>query len=297
MVMAITKRIIKELAISTSLHLILLPQKPVNKKVEYYDLIIKNLYYMGVTPDLNDLHQLIKLQLKDALSLIERIKIKVYGSILNSHGSEVADWFELSFNVFLIITSSANPESDQGWKKNLMKQAIQVGYPELDFLNIMESIGTSDSKELMDNFLNKAFSIVETPHIFISHSSVDSGLAEEFADMFKDKGIMTFVANIDILAGIDWEKKLKEEIYKSDELLLILSPKSKNSKWVMIEVGAAWILGKTITPAVMYADVNSTPEPIKKFQAKSIITSPQRKNLVEEIAKRVQDGLNTKLYS
>ena len=55
----------------------------------------------------------------------------------------------------------------------------------------------------------------------------------------------------------------------------------------MIEVGAAWALGKSITPAILYGDWQSAPEPIKKFQAKKITTFLARQELVEVIAKRI----------
>jgi hypothetical protein len=175
------------------------------------------------------------------------------------------------------------------WGYEFSKSTIpQLINCEPDLFHPMKSLDTSSPEEPIEKFIDESLEITKRPCIFISHASEDSEIANEFASMFREKGIMTFVANVDILAGTNWEKKLKEEIYKSDELLLILSPESENSNWVMIEVGAAWILGETITPAVMYTNVNSIPEPIKKFQAKPIKTSSQRKNLVEDIAKRVQ---------
>lgn len=132
------------------------------------------------------------------------------------------------------------------------------------------------------------------PRVFISHASDDKKIAEEFTTMFTKKNIKSFDANLDILSGENWEEKLLEEINKSDELLLILSPNSIKSNWVMIEVGAAWTLGKPITPATLYVKLESVPEPIKKFQVVPIEATLAREKLVEDIANRVYSKTKTR---
>jgi hypothetical protein len=151
----------------------------------------------------------------------------------------------------------------------------------------MKNLDTSSPEESIDKFIDESSEITKRPCIFISHASEDSEIAKEFASMFEKRRIESFVANFNVFAGADWNNQVKEEIYKSDELLLILSPDAMKSNWVLIEVGAAWILGKPITPAVMYTDLNTVPEPIKKFQAKPILTNSQRESVVDNIVKRV----------
>ncbi len=156
-----------------------------------------------------------------------------------------------------------------------------------DLLHPIKSLDTFSPKESIDKFIDGSLERDKRPCIFISHASKDYEIANEFASMFEKKEIRSFVANLDILAGTDWDNQLKEEIHKSDELLLILSPEAMKSNWVLLEVGAAWILGKPITPAIMYIDLNTLPEPIKKFQAKQIIASSQRESVVDDIVKRI----------
>lgn len=263
---------------------------PVKNKDKLCDLIDHDLCFMGVDLDLNELKEIKynELSKEKVLHIIQKTKLKIYTSIAKSCGYQIADWFQLSFEVCLIISVSGLTVSEALEDYEQVRElAARVGYPESDLLHIMKSIGTSDPQTLVSEFIDSCMEVVKLPYIFISHASEDSGIAEEFANMFKEKNIKTFVSNLDILAGTDWDKQLREEIYKSDELLLILSPKSNNSKWVMIEVGAAWILGKPITPAVMYTNVKSTPEPIKKFQARSILTISEREKIVEDIVKRI----------
>jgi len=51
-------------------------------------------------------------------------------------------------------------------------------------------------------------------------------------------------------AGEDWEPKLRDEIAQSDVFMVLLSPASLASKWVLHELGAAWALKKPIIPVL-----------------------------------------------
>jgi hypothetical protein len=119
--------------------------------------------------------------------------------------------------------------------------------------------------------------------VFISHAKDDIEIARELENMLFDKSVSTFIA-INIQPGNKWEEELKSEIYASDELLLIWSPNSMESDWVMLEVGAAWAMDKRIRTAVINGDLKTAPEPIREFQAVDIKTHLAREKLVESIA-------------
>ena len=298
--MVITNKKLVMAAIKTGYSLVSYISVPMNyfSKRSTYDMLIDDLSFMGIVLDLNELKQIHEDYIHESpqispYRIIERTNLKIYNSIKEYHGLKIADWYQLSFElskVALITKNSPRKRPsklvDFISKDELIELGKRVDYPKSDFIHIIESIDTSNPNESLIKFLDKSMELVDSPYIFISHTTADSGIAKEFADMLAKRNIKTFVANLDILSGTNWDKKLKEEIYKSDELLLILSPKSLKSKWVMIEVGAAWILEKHITPAILYANENSIPEPIKKFQAKNILTTSEREKIVDDIALR-----------
>lgn len=250
---------------------------------EIYPFIIDNLNVMGVDIELDELKNLDKYSKKEAINVVRNIKTKILVGIEKSCGSKISDWFELNFYLWLLGTT---PEAIPTFEGTLKELSMRIGYPESDLLNIVKDLKKENYRQVLKKFMETAFDIIDNPNIFISYANEDHELAEEFAELLTELKIKTFVANIDILPGTDWYNKLRDEIHKADELLLIVSPKSVNSSWVMIEIGAAWALGKRITPALLYENVDDVPEPIKRFQAQKIITISQRRKLVEIIAQR-----------
>lgn len=284
--MSMKRKELEKAAIYTSFYLANFVQGivPDETKDKIFDLIVDNFNVMGAVFNLDELKQLDQLPKEKALIIVRNIKSKALNAIDKSCGPSIKDWFELTFIITLLDTG---PETLSEFEPHLKELATRVGFPIRDFAIIIEGFRTPNHKNFLKIFIEKSLEIVSFPYIFISHATKDYELAVEFSKLFEKKNIKSFVANIDILPGTDWYEQLRGEIYKSDELLLILSPESMRSDWVMIEVGAAWALNKIITPAVIYADLLSAPEPIKKFQAQNITTSSARKKLVEVIAKRI----------
>ena len=123
--------------------------------------------------------------------------------------------------------------------------------------------------------------------VFISYSNSDETLASEIARMLKDAGVSSFLAARDIKGGDTWEPAIRQALRACQEQLLLLTPNSVDSTWVMIEAGAAWSLGKRVTPCVAYVDVNKVPEPISKHQARPVITESDKAQLVQEVHARI----------
>lgn len=268
-------------------NLVQVKELPADQLKGMFDLIIDNLNVMGVDIELDELKKIDKMSKEDAVTLVRNIKSRILSAIEHTCGSTISDWFDLSFSLWLLGTS---PETIPLFEEHLNKLAISLGYGETDFANILQGLKTGDYHETMGQFVKEAFEIITTPCLFISYSSEDAGLAKELAQLCEEAHIHAFVANINILPGTDWYHKLKEEIYKSEEILLLLTPHSAHSPWVMIEVGAAWALDKPITPAAIeYSNIKSLPEPIKKFQVQDITTMADRKKLIDVISQRIHN--------
>ena len=81
--------------------------------------------------------------------------------------------------------------------------------------------------------------------IFVSHAFEDREAAWRVARAFARNAAGVSVFTLEVLnMGEDWRAKIREEIIKSDVFIILLSPKTLNSPWVLAEIGAAWALEK-----------------------------------------------------
>jgi hypothetical protein len=76
--------------------------------------------------------------------------------------------------------------------------------------------------------------------VFISHSHLDTWVAKQIASKFEAEGVETFLDQLHIAAGEDFEARIIEALYQADELLVLFTPWGQASKFVWMEIGAAW---------------------------------------------------------
>ncbi len=125
--------------------------------------------------------------------------------------------------------------------------------------------------------------------VFICYVRADNEIAIEIRQSLSSKGIKCFMAEMDISIET-WEDKILAVLKEVKIGVVLLTPQSVNSRWVMCEAGALWALGKLIVPAVMYVRINEMPGPINRYQAIGIEAIKGRRQLVDEIG-RLLDSL------
>src|SRR5512132_986807 len=104
--------------------------------------------------------------------------------------------------------------------------------------------------------------------IFISYSQKDGDIAASLAFKLDEAGLKCFMADRSILAAQEWEPQLRYAITASDSVLILITPRSKDSLWVAAEAGAAWVLNKALIPVLMFVEPQQLFEPLRKFQAR-----------------------------
>lgn len=119
--------------------------------------------------------------------------------------------------------------------------------------------------------------------VFLSYAAGDSALAAELKEALESEGLRCFMAEKDIPVATVWENEIHTALLGSKRILLLLTPRSVNRPWVLLETGAAWALKKDLIPALVQVSPSDLVEPIRKYQARVIETSGQRKNLVKEL--------------
>src|SRR5580704_6782451 len=110
----------------------------------------------------------------------------------------------------------------------------------------------------------------ETPYqVFISHATADKWLAKTLCEKIEEAGASTFRDDRDIDGGDDIPDRIRAEIKRSRELIVLLTPNSINRPWVLLEVGAAWGCRKSmrIIPILCHVDVDRVPDMIKSKKA------------------------------
>ncbi|MCL4709099.1 TIR domain-containing protein [bacterium] len=134
----------------------------------------------------------------------------------------------------------------------------------------------------MVNYQNKTMTLQYD--IFISYSHRDSQLANSIYSKLKGAGLRCFLAEKDISASELWEDKIREAIRSAQRILLLITPHSKDSHWVVAEAGAAWALGKQLIPALAYVEAKDLITPIASHQARLVHTPEQIESLVRELS-------------
>lgn len=109
------------------------------------------------------------------------------------------------------------------------------------------------------------------PAVFISHSTVEAALAEGVERLLRAAfrvpvdGIRCAVTPTGAHpAGSDTSKQLLADIAACEAFVLVATPESVRSQWVLMEAGAAWALGKPILPLLAVGALREDlPEPIR----------------------------------
>ena len=137
-----------------------------------------------------------------------------------------------------------------------------------------------------------------TLRVFLSYEQSDRPYADRLRHLLSQaQGIGHRIFTTDSLsAGEDWSNKLREEIAGSDVFLVLLSPSSARSKWVLQELGAAWALNKPIIPVLTHPELSVKP-PVELSDARIVslesLESPETvRELLEPYEQRILTAHN-----
>ena len=82
--------------------------------------------------------------------------------------------------------------------------------------------------------------------VFISHSSIDTWVAKKIALEIESCGAKTFLDEVDIDYGDDFEDEILQAARNSNELLVLMTPWATKRPYVWLEIGVFWGAGKRI---------------------------------------------------
>lgn len=107
--------------------------------------------------------------------------------------------------------------------------------------------------------------------VFISHSTKDRFIARQVAALIQEAGrervIETFLDEKDIEFGGSIPERIRQEIRDCGELVVLLSEYSVDRPWVLVEIGAAWVLEKRIVAVMDKLSPDQMPDVIAPYSA------------------------------
>lgn len=106
--------------------------------------------------------------------------------------------------------------------------------------------------------------------VFISHSSKDKWAARRISEDLVALHAETFLDEKDISTGESIDSSIKSNLKDCDDFLILLSPASIKSAWVLIELGGAFALEKKVIPILLYVGANEIPKIINLKLARDI---------------------------
>lgn len=119
--------------------------------------------------------------------------------------------------------------------------------------------------------------------IFISHSSKDKWAARQVARDLEGCGATVFLDEKDLKTGESLDVAIRAHLVNSDHLLLLLSPASIKSEWVLLELGGALALRKTIIPILLYVGANELPQAVSLTLSRDINEVEKYYNEVKQV--------------
>jgi hypothetical protein len=147
-----------------------------------------------------------------------------------------------------------------------------------------EAVRIWSDQSALKKLLDQIVPVPPKYDVFISYASGDSALAMELKGDLEHQGLTCFMAERDIPVATEWQDSIRAALLGSQRLLILLTPRSLNRPWVFMETGAAWALGKDLIPALVHVATSDLIDPIRRYQARIIETTAQRKAFVQELA-------------
>lgn len=107
--------------------------------------------------------------------------------------------------------------------------------------------------------------------VFISHSTKDRWIAKQISNLLEGKGrkfgVKTFLDEKDIEGGESIPQLIRKNLQDCNEFLVLLSRYSIGRPWVLIEMGAAWVLEKRIIAIIDKVTPEEMPDIISPYKA------------------------------
>jgi hypothetical protein len=129
--------------------------------------------------------------------------------------------------------------------------------------------------------------MVEHCDLFLSYNSLDGQDAVTLAAMLKAEDINAYTMHNNLLPGDEWIPEIKTNIARATLWVPLISKNLPESKWVFVEAGAAWALGKEIVPAILDAPPTELFDLFRYRQALPVKEGPEKQAFVKKVREKL----------
>lgn len=93
--------------------------------------------------------------------------------------------------------------------------------------------------------------------VFVSHAWSDLWIAQQMERRVReDTGVETFIDAFDIAKGDDFEDSIFDQMKRTQEFLVLLTPWSVDRHWLWVEIGAARANGCRSVPVLSHISLD-----------------------------------------
>lgn len=121
--------------------------------------------------------------------------------------------------------------------------------------------------------------------VFISHSSRDAWIARTMAEKISALEVKVWLDVKDLEGGDIVTEKILEGLDTCEEAVVLVSPNSVGSQWVVFEIGAVWGQHKRVTPILNNVSYDAIA-PLKGVKAVDLNDFDR---FLAELGKRVRE--------
>jgi hypothetical protein len=87
--------------------------------------------------------------------------------------------------------------------------------------------------------------------VFISYARGDQSVAARLLSEVQHVSFEGWMDTADLAGGEAFSASIRDALRRSSAVVVLISPRSLDSKWVQFEIGAAEALGKRIIPVII----------------------------------------------
>jgi hypothetical protein len=124
--------------------------------------------------------------------------------------------------------------------------------------------------------------------VFISYARGDQSVAARLLSEVQHVSFEGWMDTADLAGGEAFSASIRDALRRSSAVVVLISPRSLDSKWVQFEIGAAEALGKRIIPVIIEGkDIESSiPDALW-----GVTWLDARDKSISEVAREIEEAL------
>jgi hypothetical protein len=209
--------------------------------------------------------------------------------LFKKHGSRATTLFHFASQINTLLRRYLPLSGDA--RKEITESALAngriLGFPADRIRSWLDGQLWDVMPEIEDHFVGTHRAALDLHRqsydVFLSYAEDDAPLATAIREALESEGLCCFMAKTDVRLADRWEDSIRSALISSKRLVILLTPRSVRRRWVLLEIGAAWALGKPIVPVLNQVRIDRVMEPLRAYQARTVETPRQIDDFVQEL--------------